>query len=67
MAKYDVRLTEAASKDLDRIDQNKDRQRVLQRIHALADNPRPSGSLKLAGTEDGYRIRVGDFRILYTV
>ena len=36
-------------------------------IDALKDNPRPFGSEKLSGVEETYRIRVGDYRILYEV
>jgi mRNA interferase RelE/StbE len=42
--------------------------RVIRKISALAENPRPSGVEKLTGSEeDFYRIRVGDYRILYTI
>jgi len=40
--------------------------RLEPRINALADNPRPAGAKKLKGTE-GYRLRVGDYRILYEI
>jgi mRNA interferase RelE/StbE len=36
-------------------------------IDALAENPRPYGVKKLAGSKDGYRVRVGGYRILYTI
>ncbi len=45
----------------------KDRNRVDKRILSLAENPRPVGSKKLAGEEDLYRLRVGDYRIIYQV
>lgn len=42
--------------------------RVGARIAALADEPRPSGAEKLSGTEeDFYRIRVGDYRVIYKI
>ena len=41
--------------------------RLKPEIDALRDNPRPFGSEKLSGLEDTYRIRVGDYRILYEV
>jgi mRNA interferase RelE/StbE len=42
--------------------------RVSRKISALAENPRPSGAEKLSGSEeDCYRIRVGDYRILYAI
>jgi len=43
-----------------------DRQRVIELIDSLADNPRPPGALKLSGLER-YRIRQGRYRILYTI
>ena len=41
-------------------------QRILRSIDALAENPRPHGAIKLSGGE-GYRVRVGDYRILYWI
>jgi len=41
-------------------------QRVKARINELANNPRPEGARKLKG-ETGYRVRVGDYRILYEI
>jgi mRNA interferase RelE/StbE len=40
------------------------RRRILAAIDALADDPQPPGCKKLVG-QDGWRIRVGDYRILY--
>jgi mRNA interferase RelE/StbE len=42
-------------------------QRVLRRVTALGANPRPTGATKLAGPQDLYRIRVGDYRVIYTI
>jgi mRNA interferase RelE/StbE len=42
------------------------RARVVDRIRALADEPRPTGCEKLSG-RDAYRIRVGEYRVIYTV
>lgn len=41
--------------------------RILRHIQELANDPRPPGCVKLTGIEDTYRIRVGDYRILYEV
>jgi mRNA interferase RelE/StbE len=41
--------------------------RLGERIDALADEPRPPGARKLAGSDIQYRIRVGDYRILYEI
>jgi mRNA interferase RelE/StbE len=42
-------------------------QRVNDRILALRDDPRPPGVRKLSGALEGWRVRVGDYRILYQV
>lgn len=51
--------------DLRRIPRQ-DVQRILEQIGQLADNPRPSGARKLSG-EEKYRVRIGKYRVLYTV
>jgi mRNA interferase RelE/StbE len=43
------------------------RRRLAPSIEALAANPRPRGVRQLAGRLSLYRLRVGDYRILYTV
>jgi mRNA interferase RelE/StbE len=42
-------------------------QRLKSKIDSLATTPRPHGSEKLSGTDQFYRIRVGDYRIVYAV
>jgi mRNA interferase RelE/StbE len=61
---YTIELTSRALKDLQRLPQSV-RVRIGNRIDALANEPRPRGTVKLAG--DLYRIRVGTYRILYQV
>ena len=41
--------------------------RLRTRIDSLADNPRPPDTKKLSGAEELYRIRVGDYRVLYAI
>jgi mRNA interferase RelE/StbE len=41
--------------------------RLGERIDALADEPRPPGARKLVGSDIQYRLRVGDYRILYEI
>lgn len=41
--------------------------RIVKRLRTLKDNPRPQGVKKLTGEEDLYRIREGDYRIVYTI
>jgi len=43
------------------------RERVLKRIAALKENPRPPGCVKLKGYENEYRIRIGNYRVRYEV
>jgi mRNA interferase RelE/StbE len=40
---------------------------VLRAIDRLAMQPRPDGCRKLVGSEDTFRIRIGDYRVIYTV
>lgn len=65
MAAYELRFKASIAKDLRGIPKA-DVRRILAKAQALRDNPRPPGSQKLAGDER-YRIRQGDYRILYTV
>lgn len=65
MGKYRLELTSTAQKNLKKID----RQiltRVLSKIKSLEEDPFPNGVKKLV-SNDGYRIRVGDYRIVYDV
>lgn len=41
--------------------------RIIVAVEALADEPRPQGCRKLVGSDDLYRIRVGDYRVIYSV
>ena len=43
------------------------RERIQQRIDALAEDPRPPGTKSLAGRSGFYRIRVGDYRVIYEI
>jgi mRNA interferase RelE/StbE len=62
---YDLRLHPAAAREYRRL-QGPLRDRIRAAIDALAADPRPLGVVKLAGRDD-YRIRVGDYRIVYAV
>lgn len=63
---YRVELKPTAERDLAAL-QHKDRVRVAKKIDALAKNPRPSGVEKLRGENDLWRVRVGNYRIIYTI
>ena len=67
MASYRVLIKPSAAKEIEAVDQKKDRQRIVARILALADEPRPIGSEKLAGQSDRYRIRIGRYRVVYSI
>lgn len=62
MARYKIVFKRSVATDLRRIP-NKDVQRILQRIEALADEPRPPGAEKLTA-EEIYRLRQGNYRVL---
>ena len=64
MASYKIEFSRSAERDLRRLDR-KVLHRVLAAIDGLADNPRPPGVKKLAGSEHTYRVRVGDYRVIY--
>jgi mRNA interferase RelE/StbE len=67
VAEYELRITAAAAKELDALPRKKDRQAVVARILALADEPRPAGCVKLSGLEELYRVRQGPYRIVYAI
>ncbi len=65
MASYELVFRKSVAKDLRRVP-NADVARILERIRALADDPRPVGCEKLSGLER-YRVRQGVYRIVYEV
>jgi mRNA interferase RelE/StbE len=67
VASYRVLIKPSAAKEIEAVDQKRDRQRIVATILALADEPRPVGSEKLAGERERYRVRVGRYRIVYSI
>ena len=65
MAAYKLFFKKSVQKDFDTIP-NKDLKKILDRISALAENPRPPGCEKLTGHER-YRLRQGRYRIVYSI
>lgn len=63
---YRVSILPKAMKGLESLPA-KDQSRIRNRIDELAEQPRPVGSTKLAGYANWYRIRVGDYRVVYTI
>lgn len=67
MAAYRLRIKPSAAKELESAGSKLDRQRIVKRIHALAENPRLPGAEKLAGHVDRYRMRQANYRIVYLI
>ncbi len=65
MADFKIEIKRSAAKELEKI-QKKDGDRIIERIRTLSTDPRPPHSKKLSG-EEKYRIRQGDYRILYQI
>jgi mRNA interferase RelE/StbE len=66
MASYRIELSATAERQIRELDRG-DQIRVLRAIHGLGTEPHPRGSRKLTGYDDVYRIRVGTYRVLYSV
>ena len=67
MAEYRLLLKASAAKEIEALGTKADRRRVIQRIEALSIDPRGQGSEKLAGYVDRYRVRQGQYRIVYLI
>lgn len=63
---YRVELTPSAARQLRKLDP-RDRVRVAAAIDLLASTPRPPNARKLVGIDDAWRVRTGDFRIVYEI
>ena len=66
MGSYDIRLNRSAEKDLRRIDKSKIPS-IIAAIEDLEETPRPLGCRKLVGSDFSYRIRIGHYRVVYTI
>jgi len=66
VANYRILIKPSAVKEIEAIPLKKDRQKIIERISKLAQNPRPHGCEKLTG-QDKYRLRQGRYRILYAI
>jgi len=67
VARYKVLIKPSAAKEIEAVGQKKDRQRIVASIRSLADDPRSPGCEKLAGEQDRYRVRVGRYRVIYSI
>jgi mRNA interferase RelE/StbE len=66
MADYGISFARAARKDLEALE-TKVVNRIFPKIEALAKQPRPGGCRKLVGEENLWRIRIGDYRVIYEI
>lgn len=65
MESYRIVIKKSATKEIEKIEA-KDRSRIIEKIRSLATDPHQLGSKKLSGQEK-YRIRQGNYRILYQI
>ena len=63
---YDIKFAKPVAKQLKSLSPQ-EQQRIKSKIDALVDSPRPDGVVKLSGEDDLYQIRVGDYRIIYSI
>jgi len=66
MVEYHVTLCHSARKELEKLD-TIILGRIFPKIEALAESPYPQGCLKIQGQENLWRIRIGDYRVIYSV
>jgi len=66
VSSYTVSFTRSARKELERLAEPLV-SRVFRQIERLAENPRPAECRKLVGREGLWRIRVGDYRVVYVI
>lgn len=67
MAEYSLTIKPSAAKELQAVSDRATLTRLIERIKSLATQPRPPGSEKLAGRPNLYRVRQGNYRIIYSV
>ena len=65
---YTVEITSVARRQIRRLSRSV-QDRIISRLYALADDPRPPGVIKMKGRRrsDEYRIRVGNYRVIYQI
>ena len=66
MGEYRVVFARSAERDLQNLPRSV-QERAVSAIDALTKNPRPRGVRKLRGTADLWRLRVGDYRVIYRI
>jgi mRNA interferase RelE/StbE len=66
MADYSISFARSARKEVERLPGDI-ADRVLAKVEALAGNPQPVGVIKLHGQKNFWRLRVGDYRVVYSI
>ena len=66
MAEYSITFARSARRELEVLDSTVI-PRILSKIESLAAQPRPHGSRKLTGEKHLWRIRIGDYRVIYSI
>ena len=66
MSTYNITFARSARKELEGLDV-KYSERIIQKIEMLGINPRPPGCEKLKGEENLWRIRIGNYRVIYSI
>jgi len=66
MSRYSVTFARSARKELESLPATIVG-RIFPKIESLSKNPRPSGCKKLKGSTNLWRIRVGEYRVVYTI
>ena len=66
MSDYSIEIKPSARKELEALPDNA-LTRTVQKIESLANAPRPAGCKKLKGYKDHWRVRVGDWRVVYII
>ncbi len=64
--RYALQFRSSSVRQLGKLPQEVQR-RIRTATEALRDDPRPHGAIKLAGADDRWRIRIGDYRVIYTI
>lgn len=67
---YNIKITPSARRDLAKLKQRirpEKFERLLSTIESLTIDPRPHGFIKLKGMDEGYRLRIGNYRVIYLI
>jgi len=66
MSQYKVVVSKSAAKELSKLSSVANN-RIIKAVIKLSDNPRPHGAKKLKGSSENWRIRIGDYRVIYAI